>query len=84
MRGSGNLRGIGLYPYLRPGAGTDYGSPLLESALRESLFRINRGLPTEAVTEALAKLKDFDSGSLLQKNMTFMEYLQNGVPCGIL
>ena len=57
----------------------DYGSPLLESVLRESLLRINRGLPAGAITEALAKLKDFGSGSLLQKNMTFMEYLQNGV-----
>ena len=28
---------------------------------------------------ALAKLKNFDTGSLLQKNMIFMDYLQNGI-----
>ena len=39
----------------------------------------NRGLPVEAIDEALAKLKNFDTGSLLQKNMIFMDYLQNGV-----
>ena len=47
----------------------DYSSPLLESVLQESLLRINRGLPAGAITEALAKLKDLGSGSLLQKNM---------------
>lgn len=58
----------------------DYSSPLLESVLQDSLVRLNRPLPPEAITEAIAKLKSFDSGSLLQKNMAFMEYLQNGVP----
>ena len=57
----------------------DYTSPLLDSILRDSLVRINRGLPVEAVDEALAKLKNFDTGSLLQKNMIFMDYLQNGI-----
>lgn len=57
----------------------DYSSPLLESVLRDSLVRQNRGLPIEAINEAMGKLKDFDSGSLVQKNMTFMGYLQNGI-----
>lgn len=57
----------------------DYTSPLLDSILRDSLVRINRGLPVEAIDEALAKLKNFDTGSLLQKNMIFMDYLQNGI-----
>lgn len=57
----------------------DYTSPLLDSILRDSLVRINRGLPVEAIDEALAKLNTFDTGSLLQKNMIFMDYLQNGV-----
>ncbi len=57
----------------------DYSSPLLEAELRNSLVRINRGLPLEAIDEALSKLKYFDTGSLLQKNITFMDYLQNGV-----
>lgn len=29
---------------------------------------------------AINKLRDFESGTLLQKNKTFMDYLQNGVP----
>ena len=57
----------------------DYESPLLDSVLRDSLVRINRGLPVEAIDEAIAKLKNFDSGSLLQKNIIFMDYLQNGI-----
>ncbi len=57
----------------------DYSSPLLEAELRNSLVRINRGLPLEAIDEALSKLKYFDTGSLLQKNITFMDYLQNGI-----
>lgn len=57
----------------------DYTSPLLDSVLRDSLVRINRGLPLDAIEEAIAKLKNFDAGSLLQKNITFMDYLQNGI-----
>lgn len=51
----------------------DYTSPLLDSVLRDSLVRINRGLPLDAIEEAIAKLKNFDAGSLLQKNITFMD-----------
>ena len=57
----------------------DYTSPLLDSVLRDSLVRINRGLPLDAIEEAIAKLKNFDTGSLFQKNITFMDYLQNGI-----
>ena len=57
----------------------DYSSPLLDFALRDCLARINRGLPLEAIEEAIAKLRTFDMGSLLQKNMLFMDYLQNGI-----
>ena len=62
-----------------PDLDRDYSSPLLDNELRSSLVRINRGLPVEAIGEALAKLKDFDTGSLLQKNIIFMDYLQNGI-----
>lgn len=57
----------------------DYSSPLLDSILRDSLVRINKALPVEALEEALSKLKNLDSGSLVQKNMVFMDYLQNGI-----
>lgn len=57
----------------------DYTSPLMDSVLRDSLVRINRGLPVDAIEEAINKVKTFDIGSLLQKNTTFMDYLQNGI-----
>lgn len=58
---------------------TDFSSPLMESALLDSLVRINKKLPIEAINEAIYKLKNFENGSLVQKNKTFMSYLQNGV-----
>lgn len=58
---------------------TDFSSPLMESALIDSLVRINKKLPIEAINEAVYKLNNFESGSLVQKNKTFMGYLQNGV-----
>ena len=57
----------------------DYSSPLLDAVLRDSLVRINRGIDISAIDEAVNKLKNFDSGSLIQKNMVFMDYLQNGI-----
>ncbi len=58
----------------------DYHSPLYEDMLLPSLERINRGLPLAALQEAIYKLKNFETGTLLQKNMVFMDYLQNGIP----
>ena len=58
----------------------DYHSPLYEDVLLPSLQRINKNLPMDALTEAIYKLKNFETGTLLQKNMVFMDYLQNGVP----
>ena len=47
----------------------DYSSPLLDSVLMDSLVKLNKGLPLDAINEAIAKLRNFDTGSLLQKNM---------------
>ena len=58
----------------------DYSSPLLDSVLMDSLVKLNKGLPLDAITEAINKLRNFDTGSLLQKNIQFMDYLQNGIP----
>ena len=63
-----------------PDVERDYHSPLYEGALLPALRRVNRDLPEEAVAEAVYKLKNFEGGSLLQKNMVFTDYLQNGVP----
>lgn len=58
---------------------TDYSRPLLDDVLRDCLVRLNRNLPVTAIDEAILKLNDFDAGSLLQKNIIFMDYLQNGI-----
>lgn len=57
----------------------DFYSPLYEDVLEDSLYRINRGLPEEAIQDAIFKLKNFENGELVQKNAVFMDYLQNGV-----
>ncbi len=57
----------------------DFYSPLYEEVLEDSLYRINRGLPAEAIQDAISKLKNFENGELVQKNAVFMDYLQNGV-----
>lgn len=57
----------------------DFSSPLLSDVLQDAMVRFNRGLPMDAIREAMGKLRDFESGSLLQKNRVFMGYLQDGV-----
>ena len=69
------------YTYIYgPGVERDYHSPLYEDILLPCLRRVNPALPLEALNEAVYKLQNFESGTLLQKNMLFMDYLQNGVP----
>ena len=58
----------------------DFYSPLYEEVLLDSLYRLNRGLPDDAIQDALFKLKNFENGELMQKNAVFMDYLQNGIP----
>jgi len=63
-----------------PNLDRDNNSPLLDSVLQDSIVKLNKGLHLNAINEALNKLKSFDSGSLIQKNAVFMDYLQNGIP----
>ena len=58
----------------------DFYSPLYEEILIDSLYRLNRELPDDAIQDALFKLKYFENGELVQKNTVFMDYLQNGIP----
>lgn len=58
----------------------DFYCPLYEEILIDSLYRLNRGLPDDAIQDAMFKLKNFENGELVQKNAVFMDYLQNGVP----
>lgn len=48
--------------------------------LEDSLYRLNRDLPSDAIQDAMFKLKNFENGELVQKNAVFMDYLQNGIP----
>ena len=63
-----------------PDIDRDYHDPLYEDLLLPALQRINPGLPIEALNEAVYKIKNFETGTLLQKNMTFTDYMQSGVP----
>lgn len=74
------LQSLGYNYQYGPDIVRDYHSPLYEDVLLPSLERINQGLPLAALQEAIYKLKNFETGTLLQKNMVFMDYLQNGVP----
>ncbi|WP_300709079.1 hypothetical protein [uncultured Desulfovibrio sp.] len=47
----------------------DYHSPLYEEELLLALQRINPAMPQAALDEALYKLKNFESGSLLPKRV---------------
>ena len=69
------------YEYIYgPDIERDFYSPLYEDVLIDSLHHLNRNLPNDAIQEALHKLKNFENGELVQKNATFMDYLQNGIP----
>ncbi|MBQ3033548.1 MAG: type I restriction endonuclease subunit R [Deferribacterales bacterium] len=57
----------------------DFYSPLYDDVLVDSIYKINPNLPESAINEALYKLKNFENAELVQKNMIFMDYLQNGV-----
>lgn len=63
-----------------PNIDRDFYSPLYKEVLLDSLYRLNRGLPDDAIQDALFKLKNFENGELVQKNAVFMDYLQNGIP----
>ncbi len=62
-----------------PDVERDYKSPLYDDVLVESLSRLNSSLPDAAIQDALYKLRYFENGTLVQKNIVFMNYLQNGI-----
>uniref|UniRef100_UPI0018E4E382 hypothetical protein n=1 Tax=Megasphaera stantonii TaxID=2144175 RepID=UPI0018E4E382 len=58
----------------------EYESPFYEDSLWPALRRINRPLPGCAIHEAVTTVRNLENGTLLQTNILFMNYLQNGVP----
>ena len=68
------------YEYIYgPDIERDFHSPLYEEVLLDALYRLNSGLPDDAIQDALFKLKNFENGELVQKNAVFTGYLQNGI-----
>lgn len=58
----------------------DFYCPLYEDILLDYIHRLNKTAPEDAIQDALFKLKNIDNNDLLQQNMVFMDYLQNGIP----
>ena len=62
-----------------PDVERDYSEPLHRDELLPALRRVNPRLPEAALTEAVHKLRSLEGGTVLQRNVRFMDYLQNGV-----
>ena len=71
---------MGYMHYYGPLMERDFRSPLYDSILENHIKLINHNLPDNAIQDALYKIKNFENGTLAQKNEVFMDYLQNGVP----
>lgn len=68
------------YSYIYgPDLDRNYRVPLMTDELRNSIERINDGLPSAALDEAIFKLCNYEAISLVSKNEVFMDYLQNGI-----
>lgn len=69
------------YEYIYgPDIERDFYVPYYEDVLIDSLYKLNRWLPDDAIQDALFKLKNFENGELIRQNAVFMDYLQNGIP----
>ncbi|GHT78395.1 DEAD/DEAH box helicase [Spirochaetia bacterium] len=76
------LESIGYTHLYGPDIERDYHNPLYLGAgtlIEDQIRRINPKAHTDAIEEAVKKLTLFQLGTLIQKNKTFMDYLQNGV-----
>ncbi len=67
-----------------PELARDYSDPLYTDELAPSLRHINPKLPESALSEAIYKLRNFEGGTILQKNIQFMDCLQNGIAVNYL
>lgn len=69
------------YEYIYgPDIERDFYVPYYEDVLIDSLYKLNRWLPDDAIQDALFKLKNFENGELIRQNAVFMDCLQNGIP----
>ena len=66
-------------PIYGPDISRDYSDSLYIDELLTALRKINPKLPEEAINNTVYKLHNFEGCTVLQKNIQFMDYLQNGV-----
>ena len=62
-----------------PDVERDYTAPLYVDVLEGALIAVNPGVPREAISEALFKLRNIENGRLEDRNIIFTDYLQNGI-----
>jgi type I site-specific deoxyribonuclease, HsdR family len=73
------LENLGYEHLYGPDVERDYTVPYYQAQLAHSLMLVNPNKPSSAIDEAIRKVRDIDTGTLVQKNEKFMDYLQNGV-----
>ena len=71
--------GLGYTYVYGPDVERDYTDPLYSEVLEGSLYAVNPGIPQEAISEAIFKLRNIENGKLEQRNIIFTDYLQNGI-----
>ena len=77
-----HLVGLGyihLYGPNVPRTSEAYNDAFLPDVLSTSLEKVNPGLPTAAIDEAIRKLRNIEGIDLLSRNETFTDYLQSGI-----
>lgn len=73
------LENLGYEHIYGPDVERDYRVPFYEAQLAHSLMLVNPTKPATAIDEAIRRIRDIDTGTLVQKNEKFMDFLQNGV-----
>ena len=72
------------YEYIYgPDIERDFYSPLYDSILEESLYSLNRNLPSDAIQDAMYKLKNFENGELVQKKFCLYGLFAKWYSCQI-
>jgi type I restriction enzyme R subunit len=57
----------------------DFYSPLYEDVLMDYIHKLNKNVPEDAIQDALYKIKHIENNDWIGQNITFMDYLQNGI-----
>ena len=58
----------------------DFYSPLYEEVLKDSLYNLNKELPSDAIQDALFKLKTLKMANLSKKMLSLWTICKNGIP----